>query len=345
MRIKFMFAIILFSLIVILTGGYMAYRAVSNPYDFPIDLVYTWVDGNDPVWQAKKAYWQKQYAPDDEYAISPARWRDRDELKYSLRSVEQYMPWVNNIYIVTDNQVPAWLNINHPKIKIVDHSEIFPAEALPVFNSIAIESRLAHIPDLSEHFIYSNDDFFTATYLSPDFFFTADGKPIFYQELYSKSYINGLLEQYKDEMWAKLWQLPTKLIAEKFGGEPFYMIDTHTMGAISKSDFLEAEKIFPEEFKRTTYSKFRTENDLNFGIVSMLEFLNQRVVVKGANQVDKKFNCKTAGVLIMGHMEELESKKPCQFCLNDTQTNSEELNRKHVLYMQQKFPYKSAFEK
>lgn len=159
MRVKFMFAIILFALIVVLTGGYMAYRAVANPYDFPIDLVYTWVDGNDPVWQAKKAYWQKQYAPDDEYAISPARWRDRDELKYSLRSVEQYMPWVNNIYIVTDNQVPAWLNINHPKIKIVDHSEIFPAEALPVFNSIAIESRLAYIPDLSEHFIYSNDDF------------------------------------------------------------------------------------------------------------------------------------------------------------------------------------------
>ena len=345
MRLKFMSAIVLFALIVILTGSGIAYRAVSNPYDFPIDLVYTWVDGNDPEWQVKKIYWQKQLAPDDEYAVSPARWRDREELKYSLRSVEQYMPWVNKIYIVTDNQVPAWLNLNHPKIKIISHSEIFPADALPVFNSMAIETRLAHIPGLSEHFIYSNDDFFTAVYLSPDFFFTADGTPIFYNELYSKSYIKGLLEQYKDEMWAKLWQLPTKLIAEKFGGEPFYLLDTHTMGANRKSDFLAAEKVFPEDFKRTTYSKFRTENDLSMGIVSMLEFLNHRVVVKGANQIDKKFNCKTAGVLIMGHMEELESKKPCQFCLNDTQTNSEELNRKHVLYMQQKFPYKSAFEK
>lgn len=345
MRLKFMSAIILFALIVILTGGYMAYRAVMNPYDFPIDLVYTWVDGNDHEWQAKKNYWQKKYNPEDEYAVSPARWRDRDELKYSLRSVEQYMPWVNKIYIVTDNQTPAWLNLNHPKIKIVSHSEIFPVDALPVFNSMAIETRLAHIPELSEHFIYSNDDFFVATYLSPDFFFTVDGTPIFYNELYSKSYIKGLLEYHKNEMWAKLWQLPTKLITDKFGVEPFYLLDTHTMGANRKSDFMEAEKVFSEEFKRTTYSKFRTENDLSMGIVSMLEFLNHRIVVKGANQVAKKFNCKTAGVLIMGHMEELDSKKPCQFCLNDTQTNSEELNRKHVLYMRQKFPYKSSFEK
>lgn len=57
------------------------------------------------------------------------------ELKYSLRSVSQYLPWINKIYIVIDNQVPSWLNTEHPKIKIIDHKDILPADALPTFNS------------------------------------------------------------------------------------------------------------------------------------------------------------------------------------------------------------------
>lgn len=345
MRIKFVFAICLYALIVVCSGFFAAFRAVSNPYDFPIDLVYTWVDGNDAAWLAKKQYWQNKQSPADEYAVSKARWRDRDELKYSLRSVEQYMPWVRKIFIVTDNQVPSWLNLNHPKIKIVNHTEIFPPDALPVFNSMAIETRLAHIPDLAEHFIYFNDDVFNAVYLSPDFFFAADGTPFFYDELYSKSYLKNMLEKHKNEMWAKLWQLPIKLITEKFGVEPFFMIDTHTSGMLRKSDYLLAEKTFPEEFKRTTYSKFRSENDLSMMIINMQMLLNHNVTVKAATGVDKKFKCKTAGILVMSNMEDLTTKQPCQFCLNDTQDNSEELNRKHVLYMQQKFPYKSAFEK
>ena len=59
---------------------------------------------------------------------------DHDELLYSLRSVEQYAPWFRRIYIVTDGQVPVWLNLSHPKIRLVTHSEIFENVAdLPTF--------------------------------------------------------------------------------------------------------------------------------------------------------------------------------------------------------------------
>ena len=69
-----------------------------------IDLVYMWVDGNDKKWQESKNYWLKKIknettVPSD--SITTARWRDNDELKYSLRSAEMFAPWINHIYIVT----------------------------------------------------------------------------------------------------------------------------------------------------------------------------------------------------------------------------------------------------
>ena len=53
------------------------------------------------------------------------RYRDNEELRYSLRSVWQFAPWVRNIYIVTNGQVPKWLNLDNDKIWIVTHEDIF----------------------------------------------------------------------------------------------------------------------------------------------------------------------------------------------------------------------------
>ena len=98
------------------------------------------------------------------------------ELKYSLRSLEKYAPWINKVYIVTNGQIPKWLNLDNPRVKIVTHDQIMPKYALPTFNSMAIEANLAHIPDLSEKFLYSNDDTFFGNNATPSFFFSKDGK-------------------------------------------------------------------------------------------------------------------------------------------------------------------------
>ena len=52
-----------------------------------IDLVYLWVDGNDPVWRAKRNAFMGK-AQDDSPENCKGRTADNDELKYSLRSVE-----------------------------------------------------------------------------------------------------------------------------------------------------------------------------------------------------------------------------------------------------------------
>lgn len=52
------------------------------------------------------------------------RFADNEELKYSLRSVQKFAPWIRNIHIVTNGQIPAWLNLEHPKINLVTHRVI-----------------------------------------------------------------------------------------------------------------------------------------------------------------------------------------------------------------------------
>jgi hypothetical protein len=52
-----------------------------------------------------------------ESATNQARFNsDRDELRYSLRSLQQYMPWFRHLYIVTHGQVPQWLDVSNPRV-------------------------------------------------------------------------------------------------------------------------------------------------------------------------------------------------------------------------------------
>ena len=87
-----------------------------------------------------------------------------------------YASWVRTIYLVTDGQVPHWLDTGHPRIRLVDHRQIFRDQsALPVFNSHAIESQLHHIDGLAEHYLYLNDDMFFGRPVEPELFFHGNG--------------------------------------------------------------------------------------------------------------------------------------------------------------------------
>ncbi len=121
------------------------------------DLVYAWVDGAFPGYlEERQAH---SSTPTD---MNPERYRDSYQcLKYSLRSVARYLPWITNIFILTNRpQVPDWLNTDHPNVHVVHLDRFIPKAFLPTFSSNTIESFLHQIPGLAEHFIYMNDDFF-----------------------------------------------------------------------------------------------------------------------------------------------------------------------------------------
>ena len=138
-----------------------------------IDFVVTWVDGSDPVWQAKKEKYTSVRASEGNTEV---RYRDWNTLKYWFRGVEKFAPWVRYVWFVTDDQKPEWLNIDHPKLRWVKHSDFIPEEYLPTFNSNAIEWNLHRIKGLAEHFVYFNDDMFLIRDTKPEDFFV-DGLP------------------------------------------------------------------------------------------------------------------------------------------------------------------------
>lgn len=123
-----------------------------------IDVVFTYVDGNDPKWVEKK----NKYFTDELKPInSILRFVSINEIYYSVKTVLHFAPWVNKIYIVTDEQTPPLKELyDSNKIVIIDHKDIIPSEYLPTFFSDVIESYIHNIPKLSEIFIYNNDDFF-----------------------------------------------------------------------------------------------------------------------------------------------------------------------------------------
>ncbi|KAK9811335.1 hypothetical protein WJX72_002047 [[Myrmecia] bisecta] len=152
----------------------------------PIDVVYTWVNGSDPAFLGSLMAWRQREldagnikaedVPVPEALTGGSRYRDNEELRYSLRSVYQYASWVRNIYLVTNGQVPCWLDLSHPQIHVIPHSQIFTNTShLPTFSSPAIEVHLHRIPGLSNKFIYFNDDVFLMQPVWPDDFYTLSG--------------------------------------------------------------------------------------------------------------------------------------------------------------------------
>ncbi|OQS03102.1 N-acetylglucosamine-1-phosphotransferase subunits alpha/beta, partial [Thraustotheca clavata] len=144
-----------------------------------IDAVYTWVNGSDAEWRKTKQRWlvdQTKHHSQIQNALSDNRFRDNDELRYSIRSIEKYAPWIRHIYLVTDGQVPSWLDLDNPHITVVPHSAIFKNQShLPTFASPAIESNLDNIPGLSEYFLYFNDEVFLSAPVYPEDFLSTQG--------------------------------------------------------------------------------------------------------------------------------------------------------------------------
>ena len=147
-----------------------------------IDVVYTWVDGNDPAHRSiLRAYSDTLDASVDREGLNAARFQQHDELRYSLRSIEAYAPWVRKVFLVTSGQVPTWLNKRNDRLVLVHHEEIFTNKSdLPTFSANAIEFNLHRISGLSDRFIYINDDVFFGRSVGPgDFILPNGGQCVF----------------------------------------------------------------------------------------------------------------------------------------------------------------------
>jgi len=136
-----------------------------HPKSQDIDIVITWVDGKNVDFKNEVETLIGGGCPLD-------RFDSNNELLFCLRSIEKFCPWIRKIFIVCrDDQWPSFLKPSHFQIEKVSHFMIIPPVYLPTYNSLVIENYLHKIPNLSEHFIYFNDDMILLKYISPEYFF------------------------------------------------------------------------------------------------------------------------------------------------------------------------------
>jgi hypothetical protein len=225
--------------------------------DFPIDIVYAWVDLDDPAFGAVLAGHLPPDAAANRTTMSTARFTCHDELRYSLRSVERYAPWYNRIYIVTNGQVPRWL-ADHPKVTIVPHHRILADRYLPTFNSHVIGSALHRIPGLSEHYIYFNDDVMLLRPVEATAAFTEAG--LAYGFLSANQIGNGPPAPHETATeWAA--KNARDLILRDWG----VWLDrrlTHMFHPQRRSVAVECERRFAAEYDRFRRNRFRQPDDL-----------------------------------------------------------------------------------
>lgn len=315
-----------------------------------IDLVYLWCNLDDPNFKQRKENFLKGQIIDKE-ANNPCRFVDNGELKYSLRSVELYAPWVNKIYIVTDNQIPNWLNLDNPKIKIVDHKEIMPKSALPSFNSIAIEHCIKNIKDLEEYFLCANDDMFFNLPTEPEFFFNKKGFPI---SRFRKKKHHDVLSSY-DCAVSNADNLINKKFHLNLNFEPHHNIDAYL-----KSEVINCYEIFKSEIDKTINSHFRSKENVERTIYQKYFIAHKKGEYKRVSKIDVKLNpikrlinlikkeYKKDSCLIFPEnrnvKETLDKLKPNLYCINDSENTTNEDRIYIKEFLQNRYPKKSAFE-
>lgn len=234
-------------------------EAADAVVPFPIDLVFTWVDGADPAWRSKRQV--HSASPQLHHADSHAesRFRNREELRYALRSVHYFGRFIRNIYLVTDDQLPHWLEPDQG-ITVVSHREIFPdASWLPVFNSHAIEANLHRIPGLAEHFLYMNDDIMLWNKCRAADFFDFGGTARIFMEDLPNIYGEPLAST---PAWRAAALNVNRLLIERFGAT-LYAHHLHVPFAMRKSVMEQIWQDYPEIMAQTSQARFRSHGDVS----------------------------------------------------------------------------------
>jgi len=319
--------------------GIISLAQINNQYlpsafyfEQPIDIVYTWVNSSDKGWQRLFSMFK------DIDEIEQDRYMSIDELKYSLRSVERYANWVNKIYIVTNCQKPKWLD-NHPKVEWVFHEKIFKKDELPTFNSHALGLTLFKIPNLSEHFLYFNDDVFLFNRVKKEDFFTPNNLSISYLEPYGIIYHDRA--KYAEIGYVFSALNGKKLLEKEYKISPT-QLHRHVPLAFKKSILQKMEGSFKKEINHTRKNRFRDKSDVSVSFLyNHYALYHKEAVYKATNSILVNFrNYKTQEKNIL-------KRRPKFICINDVAGSSKNSNYTEwtKTFLEASFPKKAVWER
>jgi Stealth protein CR2, conserved region 2/Stealth protein CR1, conserved region 1 len=314
----------------------------------PIDIVYLWVNGEDPTWRTKRQRAMAQLGHHHELALYgnvEGRFRDNDELRYSLRALEKFFPAHGHIYIVTDGQTPPWLRTSD-RLTIIDHTDLIPAASLPTFDSGNIESYIHRIPKLSERFFYLNDDVFFGAPVNVNDWFWKDGIYVTYSD---EPMVSDEPLRSDATSLENACRQSSRWFKTTWANNYVHTFRTfaHSPRPMRKSDLFALEKIAPEMFERVRSTVFRVWNKPT--IIS--DFVIRWALAQNiAKTKDYAFVYLSTGDLTKAdQLEQLVSLigKVDFFCLNDTTDDAPVLDPRLTSVreaLQRMFASASSFE-
>lgn len=310
---------------------------------FDIDMVFSWVDGSDDSYQQDRRELEAG-AILGQGDGHEARFRQVDELKYALRSVHLFAPWVRRIIIATDSRAPQWL-AEHPKVTLVRSREHFSdPSVLPTHNSMAVESQLHNIEGLAEHFLYSNDDMFLGRPLSPELFFTPGGITRF---MLSPNRIGLGESDVERSGFENSARVNRRLLWNRFGAFTTHHLE-HSATPLRRSVLVELEQEFPAEFRATAASTFRAAGNISVtnSLYHYYALLTGRAVMHHdatGTYVD------TANMAGLADLPNILAERGADFlCLNDGSDGDAPPQLRRALvtdFLEKYFPFKAPWEK
>ena len=282
-----------------------------NQIDFPVDAVYLWVDGEDAHWRETFNQYSKEPLANQYGGASQERFRQIEELRYSLRSLDMFAPWIRNVYVVTAGQRPSFL-VADDRLVFIDHSAIaHDAGCLPTFNSDAISSWISRIDGLSEHFLYINDDMFFGRSVQPELFFTAAGQVRTFST--GRTRPAGSISPDDSLADAKAKNL-FNLVEQHFGRRPREIV-RHTPYPMSKEMMQIVERELEEALEITRRNRFRQPNDVP--IEQAVHYISQILGVGVASSISYGYANITTQDGLAEFAKIVQQRNKDVFCLND----------------------------
>ena len=302
-----------------------------------IDAVITWVDGDDPRHRAKREKYGNTKSLNRDDVAGSTRFSSLGEIFYCVASLNRYAPWLNKIYIVTDEQDPQAMDFiakhfpeGHIPMEIVDHKVIFRGyeEHLPTFNSISIESMTWRIPGLTEHYIEFNDDLILAAPTRPEDFFPEEGKVVCYGKRYSSLYVtlSHLLRRHSDGSKQVSFRQTMRNAAELLGEHKNFIKIYHTPKALIRSTYERYFAQHPDHLSANIKHRFREPSQYNVEELQYL-LLNRegRVVMRKAYDELLYLKPKRDSRYIAKKLEEFDRKATHKFgCFNSLDLMTDE---------------------
>ncbi len=292
-----------------------------------MDALITYVNGLDPLWR-------EDYAKVSREPALVKRYRDWGTMKYLFRGIEKHMPFIDRIFLLVarDSQVPSW--VNRDTVRVVLHEEIIPGEHLPTFNSSMIEMFLHRIPDISEKYLYFNDDMFPVAKCSEEDFFDGDVSKIGF----SKTFLAG-------SAFKRLARDSDHLARKALGmGKGLYFIrPQHTCSPMQKSLCEEVySKVEPDIIR--SLSPFREKG--NFNQYLFLDYMYYKGRAR-SEKIPAKYNSLAVATTerIRGLM--LNPGRYKLICINDVSLDEEKFRRYReqiTAAFEEAFPERSRFE-